>query len=588
MSTSTCARRRWATVGAAAVAVMTVAVPLGRASAAPIDVTGGTINWGVKESFRSYVTGPIAQGSITLGDGAVDGSGGYQFNVNGGTRDAGASTAAATSTGSVHFLGHDGILDVKFSNIEVHVSGTSGTLVADVDYRPFTDTTTQNPLQSASDVAIASLNLSGVSPTEGTSSVSFANVPATLTADGAAAFGGFYPAGQALDPVSFTLALAGPGGGDPDPGPAGDALTGGALRWVLSEQLWGQASLNQCRAVTEPATIVNGDWNNPDAGFVLPISSGTYDAATGASSAELGGSLVLGNRTQGNYRIRLSDLAVSIDAAGNGSLTADVEYSLGAGPAPADCNDARTWANGGDDVTVVVFAADPAARSAVGDSVYWTVTPPWATATPAYSFDQGLIGALPASLQGHFQATGNPLDPNSAANLRKPPAPIYLRYDLAPSGLTANIDIVTSLAAEGALTISVADTTVELSPLTLASSGLRYQSSGQLSQVTVTDTRPTNPGWSISAQVTDFSGTSGTFPGIGLGWTPSVASSSDGQTVTPGAAVAPGVGLNGKTLASAATGAGRGTAVVGAGLQLQAPTSIEPGTYTATMTVTAI
>src|SRR5262249_47293817 len=153
-------------------------------------------------------------------------------------------------------------------------------------------------------------------------------------------------------------------------------------------------------------------------------------------------SLVVGNRSQGNYRIRLSDLALAIDAAGNGALTADVEYSLGQGAPPADCNDARTWTSGGDDVTVVVFSAGTG-RTTLGDSVYWTVTPPWATADPAYSFDQELIDALPVSLQGHFRATGTPVDPNTATNLRKPPAPIYLRYDLAPTGLTASIDIVT-------------------------------------------------------------------------------------------------------------------------------------------------
>lgn len=580
--------RRWRRLGVAAASVAAIAVPIGMASAAPVEVTGGTISWGVKESFRSYVTGPIAHGSITLDAGALESGGVYQFPVSSGSRDAAATTADARSGGSVRFAGHDGVLEVQISNIEVSVSGTAGSIVADVDYRPFTDTVTQNPLQSAPDVVLASLNLAGITPADGAGTVSFSNVPATLTAAGATAFGGFYPAGTALDPISFTLALGGGGGPGPDPDPDVPGLTGGALRWVMSEQLWGQTSINQCRVTVDPASIVAGDWNSPDSGVVFPASTGTYDATNGAGSLALDGAVVLGNYAQGNYRLRLSGLAVTIGADGAGTLTADVEYSLGAGAPPTDCSGDRTWTNAGDDLTIVRFSADPATRTMNGDSVYWTVTPPWATADPAYSFDASFVDALPASLQGHFRATGNPVDPNSTANLRKPPAPMYLRFDLAPTGQTGTISIITELVTEGALTISVADTTVQMTPLALSSSGVRYQASGQLSQVTVTDTRATNPGWNLSVQMTDFAGAAGTFPGTGLGWTPTVVSASDGQMVTPGAAVAPGVGLSGKTLASADAGAGRGTAVVGAGLVLHAPTSIEAGTYTATMTVTTI
>jgi LPXTG-motif cell wall-anchored protein len=48
--------------------------------------------------------------------------------------------------------------------------------------------------------------------------VTYTALPATLTADGAARFAGFYEAGTALDPVTVTIALDGatlppPGGG---------------------------------------------------------------------------------------------------------------------------------------------------------------------------------------------------------------------------------------------------------------------------------------------------------------------------------------------------------------------------------------
>lgn len=54
----------------AAIVLAVLAVALlamhGEANAAPRAITGGHLNWGVKESFRNYVEGPIALGSINM------------------------------------------------------------------------------------------------------------------------------------------------------------------------------------------------------------------------------------------------------------------------------------------------------------------------------------------------------------------------------------------------------------------------------------------------------------------------------------------------------------------------------------------
>lgn len=149
---------------------------------------------------------------------------------------------------------------------------------------------------------------------------------------------------------------------------------------------------------------------------------------------------------------------------------------------------------------------------------------------------------------------------------------------------------------EGSLIISVDpnDRTVTLPELQLAGTGDRLATSGELRPVTVTDTRAaTNPGWDASAQVSEFSAGGESFGGGFLGWSPQVASSSEGQTVTPGAPVAPGFptgdGLSApQTLGTTLAGAGAGTAVLGAGLALQVPVTTPPGTYTAVLTLTAI
>jgi hypothetical protein len=152
----------------------------------------------------------------------------------------------------------------------------------------------------------------------------------------------------------------------------------------------------------------------------------------------------------------------------------------------------------------------------------------------------------------------------------------------------------------GALSLTVANTSVTLPDLQLNPGNTMFTTTGPINPATVTDTRAGNPGWSVSGQVTDFSGP-GSINGANLGWTPAVVDKAASQTVTaggtiaaanglaPGAAADAGVGLKtARTLATAAPGAGLGTAHVSASLALNAPTSTPAGTYSATLTLTAI
>ncbi|MFY1636505.1 choice-of-anchor M domain-containing protein [Solwaraspora sp. WMMB335] len=149
--------------------------------------------------------------------------------------------------------------------------------------------------------------------------------------------------------------------------------------------------------------------------------------------------------------------------------------------------------------------------------------------------------------------------------------------------------------SQGALVVSVDpdDREVIMSPAQLAGSNDRWESSGVLRPVTVTDTRSGAPGWSVSAQVGDFTNDEASFSSSYLGWTPRLLDSSDGQVVTPGAVVAPGfptgAGLSmGAGLASSAAGQSLGTAVLDANLSLMLPTSTPLGAYDALVTITAI
>ncbi|MER5464610.1 Ig-like domain-containing protein [Streptomyces sp. NPDC002668] len=164
------------------------------------------------------------------------------------------------------------------------------------------------------------------------------------------------------------------------------------------------------------------------------------------------------------------------------------------------------------------------------------------------------------------------------------------------AGVTASQDITTTVQS-GALVISVDNPHVTLPSPELNANGDLLTTTGAINPVTLTDTRAGNPGWSVSGQLTDFSdGGTHQINGQNLGWTPKVIDKGASQTVTAGAAVAAANGVAPadagtaglKSSRSLATGTGLGTAHVGADLALNAPTSTVAGTYTATLTLTAI
>ncbi|MFI1581331.1 alkaline phosphatase family protein [Embleya sp. NPDC020630] len=153
--------------------------------------------------------------------------------------------------------------------------------------------------------------------------------------------------------------------------------------------------------------------------------------------------------------------------------------------------------------------------------------------------------------------------------------------------------ITTTVTSTGALTMTSTGGTVTLPAPELTASGDRLAASGALNTVQVTDLRAADPGWNVSGQITDFTTAQGGtgFDGSALGWTPKVVKAGDGQQVTAGSPIAPatdgGIKTT-RTLGSAEAGHGRGTAVLGADLSLNLPTTTAPGTYSATLTVTAI
>ena len=179
--------------------VVPAAVPEGAC-----EVREVTITWGFKESFRSYISGAIAQGSWD-----TSGDVGYslpEFTLTGGegyvTPDR--TNADVSFDGELVFSGHEGILETTLANPRLTVVDTrSAVLFVDV-----TGDTMDEVSVSENDVPFARVvwgsSDEAVVATSGLWEIRGAEV--VLTEEGSAAFG-TYPAGEVMDPMSVRFVL---------------------------------------------------------------------------------------------------------------------------------------------------------------------------------------------------------------------------------------------------------------------------------------------------------------------------------------------------------------------------------------------
>lgn len=197
-----CGRRTVAGLSTAALTVGMLTIATGSSHAAGTTIGSGTISWGLKASFRSYLTGPIAHGTITATAPATNSASSTTFpNARGTWSGTSASVAAA---GAVRFYGHDGALNLTIASPQIKVSGATAQLVVDaVDSHGIRH----------DDVAFADIALAGKVTTTA-SGVTVAAAPTTITAAGSTllSYNGsaFYPAGTALDPISASFKAAAP------------------------------------------------------------------------------------------------------------------------------------------------------------------------------------------------------------------------------------------------------------------------------------------------------------------------------------------------------------------------------------------
>ena len=162
-------------------------------------IKSANLGWGVRDSFRNYVRGGIANGSWELNGTSYSSD---AFNWSNGTGTFKGGKGSISFSGSVRFTGHHGILDTTIANPRLEINGNSGTLYATMN--------SNDPSGKATnygEVALLKVDLSGLQSSA--EAVSVNGAATALTAEGAKAFAGFYDAGKDMAPLSFSAAING-------------------------------------------------------------------------------------------------------------------------------------------------------------------------------------------------------------------------------------------------------------------------------------------------------------------------------------------------------------------------------------------
>ncbi|MBX3313930.1 MAG: HtaA domain-containing protein [Actinobacteria bacterium] len=178
--------------------------------------------WGVRESYRNYIAGPVANGELVASNGANhpeggsgSGGGAFTWKLRSSTFDAATTTGTVQLEGTVETRGHHKtgdvwILDATFSNPRLVINGSTGTFYVDVTFRPYQGIN-PNPVpakQTVNDLAFATVDLSGVDWTpneDGRRTISNApmvGIPAAMQLIG---WDLFYGNPVTLDPLSVTF-----------------------------------------------------------------------------------------------------------------------------------------------------------------------------------------------------------------------------------------------------------------------------------------------------------------------------------------------------------------------------------------------
>lgn len=522
------------------------------AEAAPVGA--GSLDWGYRASFRSYVgqqtaalppIGKLPEGQrITVKDGATFDTAGtpanpaatstpneslpYKFAVSGGTFTDSTHLSIDTSGGVVyHFPSH--AFEASVANVSVVVDGSTAQLVGDLSVKiAANDLGYPEGNHGGTDVVIANIGAVNVTQPADKSSVTITGSSLTATAAAADAMQGFLAEGNAMDDFSLTVAL-----------PAQNVAV-------------PTVSVSQNKVPGDAATTITVT----GAGFDPALATGTRPPLAGKPA---GAYVVFGYFA--------NDWRPSAGAASSSRPSASM-----------------AWAVMAEDVTTVG-----------GPSRGGIVLNPDGSFTTQLVIDKSVADA--AATKNGLTAGSYGIYTYAGAGAVTPAYETFTPIQFTSDG-DQDIDVTIPTTTDpgpdpepGVLTMTIDNSGGAVSMGTATASSASFASTGSLNPVVIKDTREGGQAWSTSGSVSAFTSTGGSFSGKYLGWTPRVAV--DGAGAVAGLAVAPGLSSgNGltqsSTLASGAAGHTLGTATLGADLSLQVPLDTKPGAYSAVLTLTTL
>lgn len=330
----------------------------------------GTLEWGVKESFRSYVVGSIANGKITPSGGAKQRSGNGVFTFPQASSDTTWDGAKGTVqyAGNVNFYGHDGVMDVSLSNPKIVVDNAT---VARLQTRFNGET-----------ITIATIDLAQAKKESlAGDAVRFKSAPVTLHHQGTQFFSyngsGFYSAGETLDRMSFTIGDASdhetvtpPASSNSDSTRSGpdsttaapaatpsDSTAAGSLQWGISEYFTAyttqSAGSSACPTPSKHCAGGQIETSGVGDGWLFPqASGGQWDEEHHTGTVNFSGLVDFKGYGMSMFHVTNPSITVHDDATATlktGNTTSHGQSSypldLSKGTKTENSNGSVTWSN---------------------------------------------------------------------------------------------------------------------------------------------------------------------------------------------------------------------------------------------------
>ncbi|MFJ4470739.1 HtaA domain-containing protein [Streptomyces sp. NPDC089424] len=333
-----------ATLGATALA--TVGAPA--AAAAEVPLSDYTLTWGIKQSYRSYVTG-MAAGTFTPSDGAsqaanngaftfTDGAGGYDPTTH--TVDLAFRGALKIESTAHRF--ELGLSDIRFDSAAAEITADvtrSGTTTQDV---PLAEVAvTRAMTEMATTLTKEAADVFGSASYEGAAGDPLTVAPEDRPSPSPSATATGSPTATASPSPTATASPSSSPTASPSPtastSPSASASPSAPARGDIADGTltWGVKESFRAYVVTGPArgaiTVSGGAGQAPGNGeFTFVDATGGYDADAGTLSAAFEGAVNFKGHKEGDeygLDLTLEDLRTTFDG-GTGELTADVT-SLG-------------------------------------------------------------------------------------------------------------------------------------------------------------------------------------------------------------------------------------------------------------------